>query len=451
MTARSGNKPTVVIVIFSYHPLPNPRAYRWSAIAAELARRGRRVVVVTGWRPGLDRRQRHDGVDIIRVGSRWLEQARAMAGGGQRTRMTGAAGNGSASSAIAGAGARLWRSIAWPDSTCTWYSSALVAAREVTSRDPDAVVVTVTPSFTSALVGLRLARTEPGLRWILDMGDPFSLAVESEPNNFALYASLNTRIERAVFARADGIAFTNEVVLSRYSAMYPEAKRRSVCIPPVLEPAALAPSTAIRARREPADAVRIVYVGTLYRKLRRPEFLLALFAKLCADDKLPPMELHFYGDVSECAEAFVRSAPLAEGRVFVHGPVPRDVALEATWSADILVDIGNLNGSQLPSKLVEYLASGRPIIELCSAGDTAAGSILDNQPGVLMVDAAAMPGEIQVSEVARFIAHVIDEGPIEPGARRLEAFLITTIADAYESMIDATAQPVTRSSCEGSA
>lgn len=451
MTACIGDRPAVIIVVFSYHPLPNPRAYRWSAIAAELARRGRRVFVVTTWRPGLQRNECRGGVDIVRVGNRWIEHARGLAGRRSKIAKGGSPEGRSGPGAIVEAGARLWRSIAWPDSTCTWYFAAHVAVQMLRKREPDAVLVTATPSFTSALIGLRLARAQPSLRWILDMGDPFSLAIESEPNNFALYAPLNARVERAVFARANGIAFTNDVILSRYGALYPSVSTRSVCIPPLLDPAMSIQPIPMQARRCPEDPIRLVFVGTLYRKLRRPDFLLGLFARLCARAVLPPLELHFYGDVSECAEAFTRNPPTLGGRIFVHGPVLREVALEATRSADILVDIGNSNGSQLPSKLVEYLASGRPIIELRGTTDAAAASILGSQPGVLIVDAAAMLDDLQVSEVARFIADAVEAGPIPPGARRLEAFLVTTIADAYESLIYAAAGPLPRLSPASSA
>lgn len=435
MTGPADARRTVVIVCFSYYPRPNPRAYRWTALAGELVRRGRRVMVVTSWRPGLARSERRDGVDIERVGNRWMEQARALAGGTKGAGAPGGQARRAAAGGIAGVGARLWRSIAWPDSTCTWYPAALAAVQAIRARHPDAVLVTVTPSFTAALVGLRIARADAGLRWILDMGDPFSLAVESAPNSFALYSRLNARTERAVFERADGVALTNEVMRARYGALYPCAAPRLACIHPLLDPAMAVSPVAYGRALEPRP-VRIVFAGTLYRTLRRPDFLLALFARLRACEGLPRMELHFYGDASECADAFPSQRASGDHGVFVHGPVGRPEALEATRSADILVDIGNLNGCQLPSKLVEYLASGRPIIELCASSDSAACQILQAQPGVLIVEAGAAPDERQVSDVAAFVIAALRAGPL-PHARRLDPFLLPAIADAYEALIDA--------------
>jgi glycosyltransferase involved in cell wall biosynthesis len=437
MKSEGSPRPAVIIVTFSYHPVCNARSFRWTAIAGELARRGWRVVVVTAWRPGLSREEARDGVEIRRVGSPWLEALRAQAGG-LRTRGDGApARSGSLSGFILRAGVRAWQALAWPDTSCTWYRPALAALDAVRLRTPGAVLVSVTPSFTAAIVALRLARRDPSLRWILDMGDPFSLAVESPPNNFRIHAGLNRWAERAIARRADAVAFTNETMLARHCAEFGLDPRRAVCIPPLLDPSM---DGAAPARRgcEAASPLTLVYVGTLYRSLRRPDFLLELFARLSMLPDLPSLELHFYGDVGECAGSFV---PYLEAghRVLLHGTVPRATALAAVREAGILVDLGNRNAAQLPSKLVEYLASGRPIIELSGARDAAARSLLQGQPGVLVLEAVGAPDEAAVRSVAQFIARMQTEGPVSRDAGSLAPFRLGAVVDRYEALLGTAA------------
>ncbi|ASD63971.1 hypothetical protein [Bdellovibrio bacteriovorus] len=85
--------------------------------------------------------------------------------------------------------------------------------------------------------------------------------------------------------------------------------------------------------------------------------MLAIFAKLGKMNKIPyefnvygpPNGFHFEvdGDISK-----------------YHGPLSREGAISAVKLADILVNVENTNCVMTPSKVVEYVATGKPIINI---------------------------------------------------------------------------------------
>lgn len=78
------------------------------------------------------------------------------------------------------------------------------------------------------------------------------------------------------------------------------------------------------------------------------------------------IELHFYGAINDCQEEFDACPAALKQSLFVHGLVSRENVLQAMVDADILVNIGNDCEAQLASKVVEYMAVGKPILNVIS-------------------------------------------------------------------------------------
>lgn len=420
----------VVIVSFSYAPRLNPRAFRWTAIAERLAANGHAVEVVTSWVPGAAEIETAGGVRIHRAGWKFLERGRSGMGG------AGSGSGGSTARGMLGAVARrLWRGVCWPDVTANWFFPALRVAAPLLEARPDAALVSVAPSFTAVAVGHALRRRRDRLRWILDLGDPFSFLVETPPNNPFLYSGLNRRFERAAFRAADAVSVTNRRTADRYGAAFPESAGKITVIPPLLS----AQVSRVPARAQ-GGARRIVYLGTLYRGLREPDFLLALFAAAAAAAPQCGIELHFYGDAGACAPILERHRAESGGRVQLHGVVSRAEALDAMSRADVLVNLGNETAFQLPSKVVEYAAAGKPVVNIASRHEDSSIEFFRAYPLALnLVAAGASPTSAQAAEFAAFVSR--PPATVEPGA--LEAFLgpfrVEAVAARYAALLEGEA------------
>src|SRR5690606_335842 len=118
---------------------------------------------------------------------------------------------------------------------------------------------------------------------------------------------------------------------------------------------------------------------------RRPDVLLSLFRELLKTPLAEKLELHFYGDIKQCAHAFEENADLLGRGVYVHGLVEREIANEAMLQADVLVNIGNQTDYQLPSKVIDYMSTGKPVINLAAIAADSSARLFQTYPSALLL------------------------------------------------------------------
>lgn len=437
----------LLILTFSYAPRPNPRAIRWTALAEEFARHGNDVAVITGWQPGELSEETLNGVRIFRVGSHFVEPLRQYLAKG-RSRGAQTTAHASTLDKSAGIAARvlgwvnraLWSKLWWPDSTCVWYGPAVRKARELLRSAPFNTVISVSPTFTAVLAGYRTFTNAPAsCNWILDLGDPFSFMEQAPPNNFRLYCKLNRWFERRAFNRAGAISVTNEATRVLYAQLYPESASKITVIPPLLATQPLPDPPENYAPHLRDKCIRLVFVGTLYGGIRRPDFLLQLFER--AD--IPGAELHFFGNIHECRDSIAKYS-VRNKNIVVHGTVSREAALQAIKNADVLVNLGNDTPFQLPSKLVEYAATGKRIISISRLASDSSIAFLEEYPNTLCIsDQGRAPTADQIREFVSFCENqnrgTVDEDVLKAFMR---PFTLPVIAAHYNALFTTQAVAV---------
>lgn len=106
------------------------------------------------------------------------------------------------------------------------------------------------------------------------------------------------------------------------------------------------------------DGITMVYAGTLYKELRNPSFLCDQLVKL---SKIEPIHAIFMGS-GDCDEILMNASAKSEGAIQYLGMQPHEKAMEYINSAHILLSIGNAESPMAPSKIYEYMSTGKPII-----------------------------------------------------------------------------------------
>jgi glycosyltransferase involved in cell wall biosynthesis len=387
-----------------------------------------------------------NGVQIYRVGMQFLEHLRRTISA-NRPKGTDKAVAGSADPAevtVQGGmilrllkmlNQNLWRKLWWPDSTCIWLRSALNTARRLLAEQPADAVISVSPTFSAVVAGHLLARNrEFCKRWIIDLGDPFSFMEQALPNNAFLYGRLNRWFEKRAFHRADGISVTTDGTREMYVRLYPACAGKITVIPPLLSPSPEPRATGFF----PPDpvATRLVFIGTLYRHLRRPDYLLQLFSAMLQLRPEFNAELHLIGDTHECRESLAPYQQRLGNRLIIHGPVDRSMAAQAMSEADILVNLGNETAFQLPSKLVEYAATGKRIVNISTLASDSSTDFLKSYPAALCLqDQGAVPSAGQIMKFSSFCRDRTDR---EIDASAIENFLrpfsLRVVAGRYGSL-----------------
>lgn len=391
----------ILVISFSFRPLNNPRAFRWTHLSEKIAEAGHSVDVVTSWVPGCSDTERIGNLSIYRAGWKFLERlrdqrrsARERAGKLKMPKTTPLSTK--VRQLVSKSVNSLWRALYWPDASCLWFFPARQKVLALIAQKEYDVVICVAPAFTAVAVGHSVYKHVVDAVWLIDLGDPFSFLEGAPPNNTSLYAGLNQWYERRTFARAHVISVTNPQTLQKYATAFPESATKLLVIPPLLS----LPQRGIKT----VVPGRLVYVGTMYRNIREPGFLLELFRRAMEAGLDLETELHCYGDVSSCLDIITKYEYLLDKRVFFHGVVSREVAAQALDEAHVLINIGNDTAYQLPSKVVEYAATGKPIINLAKSSlDSSAGFFASYPCALNLISSLTLPDESTVADFAKFI------------------------------------------------
>ena len=386
----------VMIITHSYLPSFTPRALRWSAIAEQWVKKGNQVDVLSGSNGSPSWQERVNGVQIYRIGGLFLERRRGQLGALQGP------SEGSISRWLRRLYDVSWKKVYWPDYACLWYYAASRKAKELLGRKRYDVIISVSLPFTNNLVGMRLKKNSKDIPWLVDVGDPFSFSEMRHLNNRVLYGKLNERVEGAVFTRADWVTVTTEEVSSLYKQKFPENAYKMNVIPPLLnEREELKKASAVKLNE---GKINISYVGNFYRLIREPDVLISLLeSMLMADPALREIvAFHIFGNTERFPTALRKSKEL-EQVCTLHGSVEHSFVGQIISQSQMLINLGNTTSYQLPSKIVEYAASGKPIINICTSQSDSSLRFLRNYSLTMNV---MMKGKIPLSPIRGLIRFI---------------------------------------------
>lgn len=238
------------------------------------------------------------------------------------------------------------------------------SARVVSMCDPCRdVLVTFASPMSAHLVGLEARRRIPGLKWAAYFGDPWT----NNPmiRRIRPAASLHRRLEKQVLNSADLLVFPcsemRDFTLAGHGRFLLEKSRVA---PHGFESRFYAGRPAGKNR----GPLVIRHLGSLYGS-RTPSDLADALELLCRERRevLENLRFEFFGTVQKGSR--LGSPP--ESLISFHPSVPYLASLDLMSSADALLVITPSDpgsGVFLPSKLVDYIGAGRPIMGICLPG-----------------------------------------------------------------------------------
>jgi hypothetical protein len=349
-------------------PHENPRAHRWTELGAALCERGWTLDVVTSKAPGHEQVEQHRGMTLYRRGHHSLKSFLARPGD--------TSGSGSGGSLARWFNRYFVRSWYWPDDAWIWKRPALKQARVLLQAERYDVLISVALPFTAHWVAWRLSKEFPGMRWLADTGDPFSLQPMHPLNNEFFYRAMNLWAEREIVRRATLFTVPTKAMLGLYKETWPKLAAKLEILPPVCTMPVIS-EVQPRASLEDSGAIRIGNFGSFYPGVREPEPLLR---SVWRTSKLLDLELHLFGTPYPGWSALLQELQGHSLRIQERGLLPRAAVPAAMADMDVLLLQGNRHGIQLPSKIVDYLASGRPILHVQQDEDDPILEYLEGHP-----------------------------------------------------------------------
>ena len=359
-----------LIVTHQFLPHVSPRTTRWKLLVDELVSLGHEVTVLTGTK----QHSQDSNIEIIFVGNSRASNVVV----NLRNQSNSLDSKNRIKSIIFKLLKKVYRFVirnfAWPDYTMFWLISVF-RVRKKLNLEYD-VLVTVSLPFSSHIAGY-LINKKIGKPWIMDVGDPFTLKTTAPENNSFLYGRLNKHYEMKFYKQASKVLFTHDDARKIHIKEFQ------------INPSITAVGQPISKFREHLyeqtknynytnNDIKFGYFGIFTHGVRTPVNFINFL------DKFQNYEMHWY--INSDSESILQKNNLNSSKHIFNSHVARDEALQLMTKAfHCLVSIGNLNPNQIPSKVIEYIATGKPVIHFAEINDDPVIHIADEFDNVFIV------------------------------------------------------------------
>lgn len=426
----------ILIITVQYYPAVNPNVYRWGAIAEYWKQQGHEVSILCSKRSGSPVEEIRNGISVYRAGhSTLLDWGYNLLGiknrRGNINNQPDTQKNSSLRKILEKLMDWTWRKFYWPDGSCLWSRPGRKTALQLINKHKFDVVISVGLPFTAHLIGKACKMAHPALKWHMDIEDPFCYSKEFFVNNHRLYNNLNIKAERKAFQLADSISVTVDKALQAYLKHFPFAKSKIRVIPPLFN---LKPESEHSGDFSfNSNNIHLCYIGTFYSNVRSPFRLLSIIKamKALSASKIQKLTFHFFGEINPEALAVFNKFPELTAHFVFHGLVDRKIINSVIQQTDFLINIGNTTHYHLPSKSVDYLMSGKPIINICQTQEDTFKELFQDYQLIFNID-PNLPEDKAAMEIINFVE--MNKGKMVSKELTNELgkpFQLKKIADAY--------------------
>jgi hypothetical protein len=331
-----------------YYPQVHPRAFRAKELAEEFTRQGHHVEVInTTTIEGFDyaKYTKETGIDIFNLGINRTKIDNSIQ---KETRFTqsfvGHALRGMAQYLLHG----------------SFFKQARIIIPTLDRLEgADMVMALSTPFVCLYSLSKYVERHGKHFVTIADSGDPFYYSKQSKKAFWFKY------IEKKVYKSFDYLAIPTETAIPLYSPLIPEEKIKII-------PQGFNMHNLNLFKGELSEPVKFAYAGVFYWDIRNPEFLFSYLNNVEVDYQF--YIIMRYEDA--LVDNLLNKYPNVKDHVIMKYALPHDDLLYELSKMHFLVNIENISNTQLPSKLIDYGISGRPIFS-CKK-DTFSGVKFEN-------------------------------------------------------------------------
>lgn len=238
-----------------------------------------------------------------------------------------------------------------------WEKNAYYKALVSISRNTtiDGIISVSGDTVFTHLAAQKFKIEDPSTIWLSFFTDPYTFQdmmfypalFDKEKNKRKRYIT-----EKNIYDAADNNIVTEELYKSVIED-FKQPKNKTICFKYVLDD--------IRAKigviEKPStcgESISLMYAGAFYRKIRNPRPVLAIM------DKVNNIIFDLYVTSRECNDILDK---YKSDSIKVYDGVPAsEYKHKICYEYDILVNVGNDCDFQAPSKMLEYVSTGRPII-----------------------------------------------------------------------------------------
>jgi glycosyltransferase involved in cell wall biosynthesis len=244
-----------------------------------------------------------------------------------------------------------------PDPRRGWNRSAFEKACELIDKENIAVIVTTSPPHSTQLIGLKLKKKYPRIKWIADMRDPWTdIYYYDQFYPTRLSKKIDSSYERSVLTEADRIVTVGYRLKDLLSGKARGVEAKTEVIMNGFDESDFNDITGSEPER-----FTITYVGTLSHKYPVKGFLNAL-------SELNKEKIDFVfktvGKIPDNIREMINLTLPPDSACFI-SYAPHDQAIKHMADSSLLLLIipeSADNRTIITGKIFEYIASGKPIL-----------------------------------------------------------------------------------------
>jgi glycosyltransferase involved in cell wall biosynthesis len=267
-----------------------------------------------------------------------------------------------------------------PDPRRFWIKPAAAFLEDILRSNEIKTIITTGPPHSIHLIGLRLKKKNPGLRWIADFRDPWSEWDMLDTLSLTAFARARHRaLERRVLTTADEVITIAPFHVARLEAL----SGRTVHL--ITNGFDEEDFSVIQRRRTAKFTVR--HTGVV-DELRDPRPLMDAIRSAFRED--PSMAdnviVEFIGNVNAAFAREVTADPVLGPVTRFTGNIPHQKLLTLYGETDLQLLIlahTSIAPGNLPGKFFEYLASGSPILAVGPVDGDAAHILRQTAAGTI--------------------------------------------------------------------
>ncbi|MDP3065858.1 MAG: glycosyltransferase, partial [Methanobacteriaceae archaeon] len=266
-----------------------------------------------------------------------------------------------------------------------WLFPAAKKGKRILEKKDIEVLISRSSPIISHFVGLIL-KSLTGLPWIACFSDPWTLNQRSSNKSLfkKIYQRFNEYMELKIFSNADCIIFTTEYTAAPYLEKYPSIlSNKVIVIPNSYDPAEFSEQDFY----SKTDKFTITYTGRFYGTRSPESFLKALKLLKEEDDKIgEKIMIKLIGRLDNFD--YLISKYNLNDIICIINTIPHKEVISHLYSSDVLLLVDTLceTGSMfLPSKLIEYIHIGKPILAITSEeGSSSADVVRATRTGIVV-------------------------------------------------------------------
>lgn len=227
---------------------------------------------------------------------------------------------------------------------------------QIHKNNPIDVLISVSFPFYNHIAAFEIKKRYHDIRWITFTTDPISYSESNPLPSFKL--ALAKKQEKEVYDGCDFCICTEELL----SNIVDDFKIKTSKVMPL--PFLLSPFDSGKriTRKNLGSKLLVLYAGYVYYKIRNPRLMIDVFSKLTNIE----LELYVRGD-RFCRKYF---SSLKYDNIHINDMVSRESYMQLLADSDVLINLSNTVRLQAPSKLLELVSTGKPVINFYHHQDT---------------------------------------------------------------------------------